>query len=101
MSLKIDCTFEDREIVFSGGFKESKDNFHGDFEETGGSAALLPATRNRLGGIIIGAGITVTGDGVASVDMVDTVDDTINKPVTSAGVANSYLTNMEIEELLK
>ena len=101
MSLFIDCNLETVNTDFSADLKESSDSFASDFGENIGGGVLLPATKDRLGGVIIGSGITITAGGIVSVDTADVIDNTITKPITSAGVANSALTNLELEALLK
>ena len=52
----------------------------------GGGGIVLPATKERLGGVKVGENLTVTEDGVLSVDTTDDAEQDNTKPITSAGV---------------
>lgn len=66
---------------------------------TGGSGGeLLPATRTRLGGVIVGDNLNVTTDGTLSVDMAGDIEEDNTRPVSSAQV---YTTIGNINALLE
>lgn len=52
----------------------------------GGGGIVLPATKERLGGVKVGENLTVTEDGVLSVETTDDAEQDNTKPITSAGV---------------
>lgn len=56
---------------------------------TGGSGELLPATRTRLGGVIVGSNLNVTEDGTLSVDMANDIEKDNTRPISSAHVYTS------------
>ena len=56
---------------------------------TGGGGELLPATRTRLGGIIVGSNLNVTDDGTLSVDMASDIEKDNTRPISSAHVYTS------------
>lgn len=62
-----------------------------------GGVELLPATRSRLGGIIVGENLNVTADGTLSVDMAGDIEEDNTRPVSSAQV---YTTIGNINALL-
>lgn len=62
-----------------------------------GGGVLLPATEERLGGIKVGSNLTITEDGILSVDTTDTMEQDNTRPITSAAV---YTTVGNIEILL-
>lgn len=51
-----------------------------------GGGVVLPATKERLGGVKVGENLSVTKDGVLSVDTTDSAEQDNTKPITSAGV---------------
>lgn len=59
----------------------------------GGSSAipteLLPATKTRLGGIIVGNNLSVTENGTLSVDMAEDIEKDNTRPISSAQVYTS------------
>lgn len=67
---------------------------------TGGGSGgeLLPATRTRLGGVIVGDNLNVTTDGTLSVDMAGDIEEDNTRPVSSAQV---YTTIGNINALLE
>lgn len=54
-----------------------------------GGGELLPATRTRLGGIIVGGNLNVTDDGTLSVDMASDIEKDNTRPISSAHVYTS------------
>lgn len=50
------------------------------------SITLRPATRSRLGGIIVGEDLNVTEEGVLSVDKTDNFSEDNTKPITAGAV---------------
>lgn len=50
----------------------------------GGSYVLLPATANRLGGIKVGSGVTITNDGTLSAEEATVIDLAVLSAMTSA-----------------
>lgn len=56
---------------------------------TGGGGELLPATRTRLGGVIVGSNLNVDEDGTLSVDMASDIEKDNTRPISSAHVYTS------------
>ena len=52
----------------------------------GGSYELPPATKQTLGGIIVGSDLQITEDGVLSVLKADAADPDNTRPITAAAV---------------
>lgn len=65
---------------------------------SGSGGELLPATRTRLGGVIVGDNLNVTTDGTLSVDMAGDIEEDNTRPVSSAQV---YTTIGNINALLE
>jgi len=57
--------------------------------QTGGSGILTPATKTRLGGIIVGNNLSVTENGTLSVDMAEEIEKDNTRPISSAQVYTS------------
>lgn len=57
--------------------------------QTGGSGILTPATKTRLGGIIVGNNLSVTENGTLSVDMAEDIEKDNTRPISSAQVYTS------------
>lgn len=57
--------------------------------QTGGSGILTPATKTRLGGIIVGSNLSVTENGTLSVDMAEDIEKDNTRPISSAQVYTS------------
>lgn len=51
-----------------------------------GSSDISPATRNKLGGVIVGDNLLVNSAGVLSVDTASSAESDNTKPITSAAV---------------
>ena len=62
-----------------------------------GGAALTPATKTKLGGIIVGDNLKITADGTLSVDMAAEIEQDNTRPISSAQV---YTTVGNINALL-
>jgi len=69
------------------GKMNSKGNLGGSLSlPSGGGGPLRPATRDRLGGIIVGEDLDITETGVLSVLKANIVEEDNTRPITAAAV---------------
>lgn len=69
------------------GKMNSKGNLGGSLSlPSGGSMVLHPATRDRLGGVIVGEDLDITEEGVLSVLKTNIVEKDNTRPITAAAV---------------
>lgn len=61
----------------------------------GSGGAMIPATDESLGGIIVGDNLKITKEGVLSVDTADNAESDNTRPITSAAV-HTQLGNIEV-----
>lgn len=64
----------------------AKGNLGGNLSLPAGGVNLRPATRDRLGGIIVGEDLDITVEGVLSVLKANAVEEDNTRPITAAAV---------------
>lgn len=87
------------EETLSGTLSNAADPLSGELTvpDSGGGMRLYPATRDTLGGIIVGDDLSITPEGRLSVDKATAVEHDNTRPITSAAV---YVTVGNINALL-
>ena len=92
------------DVEFSSKFSDTNSTFKSSLS-TKPISILEPATKQKLGGVIVGDNLNITDNGVLSVNTTDDISFTNKQPITSKGVSvhvgsNQALTNLEIDKLL-